>query len=86
MLLFIVRRVGGRAPLGCLARLEANYTNDVRLAANGNLLSMRVPGDLIDRPRVLVLGHESAVLQQEARSAKYFEQKKEREVIHTSTR
>ena len=71
---------GGRAPLSCLARLESDYTNDIRLATNGNLLTMRVPRDLIDRPRVFVLGHESAVLQQGITSAGFYEQKKSKTI------
>ena len=71
---------GGRAPLGCLARLESDYSNDIRLATNGNLLTMGVPRDLINRPRVFVLGHESAVLQQGITSAGFYEQKKSKTI------
>lgn len=41
---------------------------------------MRVPRDLIDRPRVFVLGHESAVLQQGITSAGFYEQEKSKTI------
>lgn len=44
------------------ARLEADYPDDVRLTTDCNLLSVRMPRDLVDWAGMRVLGDEGSIL------------------------